>query len=112
MADDILDAAQKAINDAATGAKSIPVAGNASMPSSIPTSPAPAFPVEPPPVPTIPEPTIAPPPIEHAPVPEPISPSPVTDPSLDATKQAMMNELLGSSTVAPASTTPGTTPHQ
>lgn len=92
MPDDILDAAQKAINEAATGANA----------TSQPTdAPAPPLPIEPPPMPAVAEqssPTPIEPPKEEAPTPSP----PVADPSLDATKQAMMNELLGSSTVAPA----------
>ena len=92
MPDDILDAAQKAINDAATGAKPANAA-----------APAPSIPVEPPPTPATAEPTPA---VQQAPKQDetpasPLPPPPPQDPSLDATKQAMMNELLGSSTVAP-----------
>ncbi len=88
MPDDILDAAQKAIDQAATGAKSIPPTTDV-LPS------APSLPVEPPPIPAVPE----APKQDEAPA---ATVPPTTDPSLDATKQAMMNELLGSSTVAPA----------
>jgi len=97
MADDILDAAQKAINDAAVGAKATP------MPTDTTPTP-PSIPVEPAPIPAVSEPSQ--PPQTEQPIPPkqeevPILPvPPVADPSLEATKQAMMNELLGSSTVA------------
>lgn len=107
MPDDILDAAQKAINDAAVGAKSAPVSTDG-------TQAVPPLPVEPPPAPALATPPIPasteqsePPKHDETLVP-PVPP--LMDPSLDATKQAMMNELLGSSTVAPAS--PSSVPPQ
>ncbi len=105
MPDDILDAAQKAINEAATGAK---------PPEPVP--PAPSLPIEPQPTPVTtdqpPQATVTQPesPKKEEVSASPLPPPPPPDPSLDATKQAMMNELLGSSTVAPVAQPSHTAP--
>lgn len=95
MPDDILDAAQKAINDAAKNADTgvVPTAppNETPAPQSIPL---PAEPVEP----VISQPAETP----SAPItPEPVPPSPA---STDMSKEEMMNELLGATSIAaPAS---------
>ncbi len=100
MADDILDAAQKAINDAAKGAESpapTSVSGLPTEPAPQPVTPAPSAPAEVQKEEPSPEPVNTPPAV---PAPEQTK----QEEPLDATKQAMVNELLGSATVAPMAT--------
>jgi hypothetical protein len=94
MPDDILDAAQKAINDAAKGTVTTPVVNEAPVATTT-TS----LPPEPAPQPIIPTPAAS----TETEITPPAPPALETksEPSLE-TKTAMVNELLGSATVAPS----------
>lgn len=133
MPDDILDAAQKAINDAAkTGGApgAVPTPPPASMTEKPAETSVPAMPAEPPPIsptttanvpvatPVIPQPTVASTPaapVVSAPaeptvtVPPPVVP-PIAAEPLDATKQQMVNELLGGAPAAPTASPAPTAP--